>query len=244
MTVRVLQSKTEIYTARQELRRQGLSCVSRWQTSTLQRIVTKLGLFYYSQVGDVVKSWDILNTTQFIRLNVPLDAPILDIGAYASEILCVLHRLKYTTLTGIDLNPRIKFMPYAKAIRYEVGNFMNTPFPDASFTAITAISVIEHGLQSQRLLAEISRVLRPGGYFIASFDYWPVKIDTKGVEIFGMDWKIFSADEVSEFLDQANTYSLKPVGDVSLQARVPTMEWAGEYYTFAWLAVQKTAQSR
>lgn len=243
MTVRVLQSESEIYAARRELRQQGLSCISRWHSPMLQRIANKLGLTHYVPVGDVVKSWDILSTTQFIQQNVPLDVPILDIGAYASEILCVLHRLNYATLTGIDLNPRIKFMPHAKAIRYEIGDFKHAPFPDASFAAITAISVIEHGFQSQRLLAEISRLLQPGGYFIASFDYWPEKIDTSGIEIFGMDWTIFSLDDVRVFLDQANAYALSPVGKTIFHASNPTMEWAGKHYTFAWLAVQKTPGS-
>jgi SAM-dependent methyltransferase len=193
-------------------------------------------------VGDVVKSWDILNTAQFIQRNMPLNAPILDIGAYASEILCVLHRLNYSALTGVDLNPRVKFMPYAQAIRYEIADFMRAPFPEASFAAITAISVIEHGFQSQKLLAEISRLLRPGGYFIASFDYWTPEIDTPGIEIFGMDWKIFSAEDVSVFLDQASGCALKPVGTVNLHAGAPTMEWAGKQYTFAWLVVQKATR--
>ena len=243
MTVRVLQSKAEIYAARQELRRQGLSQISRWQSQTMQRIAQKLRLTAKINVGDVVKSWDILNTARFIRKNVPLDAPILDVGVYASEILCVLHRLRYSTLIGIDLNPDISRMPNADAIHYLVANLLKAPFRAESFGAITAISVIEHGFQSQQLLAEVSRLLRPGGYFIASFDYWPEKIDTRGVKIFGMDWRIFSSGDVSVFLDQAKVHALNPVGEVTLEASVPTMEWAGKHYTFAWLAVQKTPSS-
>lgn len=243
MTVRVLQSKTEIYAARQELHRQRLSRISRWQSQTIRRIAQKLRLTAKINVGDVVKSWDILNTARFIRKNVPLDAPILDVGVYASEILGVLHRLHYSTLIGIDLNPSISRMPDADAIHYQVANLLKAPFRAESFGAITAISVIEHGFQSQPMLQEIARLLRPGGYFIASFDYWPQKIDTHGIEIFGMDWTIFSADDVSVFLDQANVYALKPTGEVTLQASAPTMEWAGKRYTFAWLAVQKTLGS-
>lgn len=242
MTVRVLQSKSEIYAARRELRRQGLSCVSRWQSQTLRRIAHKLRLTQNVPVGDVVKSWDILNTAQFIQRNMPLNAPILDVGAFASEILCVLHRLHYSHLIGIDLDPGIDRMPGAHAIHYQVANVLAAPFRAESFGAITAISVIEHGFQSKRLLPEIARLLRPGGYFIASFDYWTPKIDTSGMEIFGMDWKIFSAEDVSMFLDQASGCALKPVGTVNLHAGAPTMEWAGKQYTFAWLVVQKATR--
>lgn len=43
-------------------------------------------------------------------------------------------------------------MPHADAIHYEVADFMQTPFDDESFGAVTAISVNEHGLNSRRLL--------------------------------------------------------------------------------------------
>jgi SAM-dependent methyltransferase len=205
----------------------------------LRRIGRKLGLPLGVNVGDTIKSWDVLTTTRFIQQNVSLDTPILDIGAYASEILCALHRLHYSALTGVDLNPALKHMPYAEAIRYEVADFMRTPFPDGAFGAITAISVIEHGFQSQPLLHEVTRLLRPGGYFIASFDYWPDKVDTTGIDIFGMDWRIFSRAEVLAFLDEAQTCALNPCGAVNLKAETPTMLWSGRRYTFAWLALQK-----
>ena len=164
----------------------------------------------------------------------------MDIGAYSSEILPVLHRMKYSNLTGVDLNPRIKEMPFANTIRYEVADFMATPFSDASFGAITAISVIEHGFQSERLLREISRLLRPGGYFLASFDYWPEKVDTTGMDIFGMDWRIFSKAEVFDFIDEAQAYGLFPCCEIDLEAGEKVIHWGGKDYTFAWLALRKS----
>src|SRR5439155_13891265 len=95
-------------------------------------------------------------------------------------LLSILHNLHYSNLTGIDLNPDVKKMPHADAVRYEVANFMHTQFKNEEFQAISAISVIEHGFNSHQLLAEISRLLRPGGYFVTSFDYWPNKVDTGG----------------------------------------------------------------
>jgi SAM-dependent methyltransferase len=57
---------------------------------------------------------------------------------------------------------------------------MHTPFEDRSFSCITSISVIEHGFDGSRLVREVSRLLVRGGYFIASFDCWPEKIDSSG----------------------------------------------------------------
>ena len=201
----------------------------------------RLGIRKQIEVGDEIKSWDVLKTAQFIEKNVKKDSPILDIGAYASEIPCILHRLGYSHLTGVDLNPDIIHMPYANKVRYVVSDFMHTPFAKGSFDAITSTSVIEHGFNGPALLAEISRLLRPDGYFIASFDYWPDKIDTTGVPFFGMDWIIFSKQEVLSFITDARTYHLAPCGNIYLSAQEKPIECAERKYTFAWLALQKNA---
>jgi SAM-dependent methyltransferase len=199
-----------------------------------------MGLIRSVKVGDEIKSWDVLKTAQFIEKNLSRSAAILDIGAYASEILCILHRRGYSNLTGIDLNPDINHMPYAQKIRYVASDFMHTAFENESFEAITSTSVIEHGFNAPALLAEMSRLLRPGGYFIASFDYWPEKIDTSDTPFFGMDWKIFSKQEVLFFIDEARAYNLAPCGNINLAAEERPVECAERKYTFAWLALQKS----
>ena len=233
----VLKSKSEIQSARDEMRRSAISSLTPW----IRKWLNTIGVFGGVVVGDFIKSWDVLMTANFLRDRLPPETPVLDVGAYASEILFVLHRMKYSNLAGVDLNRRIKEMPFAGHIRYEVADFMATPFPDGSFGAITAISVIEHGFQSERLLREISRLLRPGGYFIASFDYWPEKVDTAGMDIFGMEWRIFSKTEVLVFIEEARTYGLSPFGEIDLEAGDKVIHWGGKNYTFAWLALQKAA---
>jgi SAM-dependent methyltransferase len=238
MSLHVLQRRSQIQHARAELRRRSLS----FADGRLRRLLRLARASRRVTLGDVRKSWDILLTAQFIEQHVGREAAILDIGAHASEILSILHALGYRELTGIDLDPSVTRMPNADAIRYQVGDFMRTPFADASFGAVTAVSVIEHGFQPARLLTEMSRILRPGGYFIASFDYWPDKLDTQGIRPFAMDWCIFSRADVLALVDAAIGVGLRPIGPLALDAESPVIEWGARRYTFAWLALRKDPQ--
>jgi SAM-dependent methyltransferase len=239
MSSEVLQSTKQIDQALSELKKRGLSCT----TLSLRKFLLRLGIHRGVEIGDALKSWDVLKTARFIEDNVERDAPVLDIGTFASEILCILHRVGYSRLTGVDMNPQIAHMPYANKIRYLVSDFMHTPFEDCSFAAITSISVIEHGFNAPALLAEMSRLLRPGGYFIASFDYWPEKIDTSDTPFFGMDWRIFSKSEVVAFIREAGRYGLIPPGELHLDATERPISCAQRDYTFGWLALQKKSQA-
>jgi SAM-dependent methyltransferase len=235
MASEILQSRMQIDWSLSELRKRRLSCA----TSPLQGFLQRLGFLRGIKIGDRVKGWDVLKTVRFIEDHVERNAPLLDIGAYASEILCILHRLGYTNLTGVDLNPNIGRMPHSDTIRYIKSDFMHTPFENDSFAAVTSISVIEHGFNAPSLFAEISRLLRPGGYFIASFDYWPEKIDTTGVKFFGMDWMIFSRQDIADFIKQAAGHGLVPVGELHFDAQEAPIEGGGKKYTFGWLALKK-----
>ena len=235
MHFEVLRTQREIDAARDELERRGLSCLSPgWKA-----LPRRLGLLREVAVGDRIKSWDVLKTAQFVERNVDKNAAVLDIGAYSSEILCILHRLGYSALTGVDLNPDLQRMPYARSIRYEAGNFLRTQYENGSFRAITAISVIEHGFDAEALLSEVGRLLQPGGFFIASFDYWPEKIATAGILMFGMSWRIFSADEVQAFIERARAFGFESARGIDRSAGERPISCAGRDYTFGWLVLRK-----
>ncbi|HTV51183.1 MAG TPA: class I SAM-dependent methyltransferase [Steroidobacteraceae bacterium] len=193
------------------------------------------------RIGDAIKSWDVLTTIEYLETHVSKDAPILDIGAYASELLIALHRLGYRRLCGVDVNPQLLESAHADEIQYTVADFKRTPYADSSFAAITAISVIEHGFEAAALLAETARLLRPGGYFIASFDYWPNKIDTSGTKFFGMDWLIFSEREILSFMRDAQAHGLEPIGEVNGNASERPVKCAGKAYTFGWLVLRRSS---
>lgn len=233
----VLQSKAQIKASREAMEQQGRSVLEGRLTKLMRRIGLAKGL----PVGDMVKSWDVALSLDFIDTHLRKDASILDLGAYCSEVPVSLAKMGFTGVHGVDLNPNVTSMPHTDRVQYNVSDFMNTPYPQASFDAVTAISVIEHGYEPDRLFAELGRLLRPGGYFIASFDYWPQKIDTGNTRFFDMTWQIFSEQDVMAMLEVAKRHGLSPLGNLHFQSDECAIHCMRFDYTFGWLVFSKDA---
>jgi SAM-dependent methyltransferase len=235
MSVEVLGRSSENSQARDELRRRGLDSL----TPRLKKLLLKTRILKGVEIGDRRKSWDLLRTLQFIENNVAKSEPVLDLGAFSCEVLIALHKMGFTDLTGIDLNPELPNMPLNGVIKYVTGDFTSTPFAAETFGAITAISVIEHGFSPEKIFQEVSRILKPGGFFLGSTDYWPEKIETSGISAFGMEWRIFSEAELRNAMEEAGKYGLVPVGPLNFKASEKTVSWFEKEYTFAWFVLKK-----
>ncbi len=231
----VLRSRSEIRAARERLCAAGVSSLSpaplRWLAGRR--------LWPWPVIGDWLKSWDVELTIERIRQSVPVDGSVVDMGAFGCEILPALSRAGYRKLVGVDLEPRLQRLRAPAGVHYQVGDFMAAEGADGTAAAVTAISVIEHGFDAERLTGALDRWLRPGGLFIASFDYWPDKIDTSQTRLFGLSWTIFSRAEIEAFLTIAERKGLRPDGPVRLQATDPVIHWEGRDYTFGWMALRK-----
>lgn len=233
----VLKNQEQINHARDVMIEKGYSALM----PKVNFFLSMLGLTAEFPIGDKLKSWDVNLTVEFIANRLEKDSAVLDIGAFASEVLLSLSKLGYTNLYGIDLNPKIVQMPGSRRINFKTGNFMHTGYADKSFSAISAISVIEHGYSPEELFSEVSRLLDDGAFFIASFDYWPEKINTSNQKIFGMDWLIFSKEDVDELIACAARHDLYPLGEINYKAASPPIHYENRDYTFAWIALQKKA---
>lgn len=212
----VLRTRSEIERAEQELlRRQLLPQAPGLAVRAAARVGKLLGRANPAVElrPDPIKSWDVLRAIEAVSSSTTEDDPVLDVGSVASAILPCLRELGFRNLTGIDLDERVLSMPHAGEIAYAVEDLTRSERKDASFAAITAISVIEHGVDDEALLAEVARLLRPGGIFVFTTDYWPEKIRTDGVRLFGLPWRIFALDEIGALLDRAAEHGLRPVSD-------------------------------
>jgi len=68
---------------------------------------------------------------------------------------------KCAAVVGIDVDLR----PHAIGLPKVAGDIHQLPFPDGSFSLVTANMVVEHVSFPERLLEEVRRVLAPGGLF-------------------------------------------------------------------------------
>jgi len=239
MSVTVLQRRADIDAALGRLRARGLQPRrgdGNWAWSLAHLLRTRHRPFR----PDPIKSWDVELTIDAVIAAAEASERIVDIGAYHSAILPALARLRYRDLVGVDLNADLLSSPRRDFIQYRRADFHAMPFlADGSCAAVTAISTIEHGWQGSQLLAEVSRVLRPGGIFAASTDYWPEKIETADVRPFGMSWTIFSLEDIRRLLDDAATFGLVPYGEVRLDAGAPVIHWSDRDYTFIHLVLRR-----
>jgi SAM-dependent methyltransferase len=236
----VLQRRADIEEARAELeRRKLLPPRPSAATRHVARFARRLGRPNpaVDLYPDPIKSWDVLRTIEAVSSSVASDDPVLDVGSVASAVLPCLQSLGYKKLTGIDLDERVEGMLHSEKIEYSVEDLTRTTRPDGSFAAITAISVIEHGVEGDALLAEVARLLRPGGLFVFSTDYWPEKVDTDGVRLFGLPWRIFDAQEIEALVERAQRFGLSPTSDPSSLIRAVDerpVRFKGRSYTFAY----------
>ncbi|MBI5939209.1 MAG: class I SAM-dependent methyltransferase [Caulobacterales bacterium] len=95
---------------------------------------------------------------------------ILDIGTGSGTAALAFHAAgKQVTATGFDLRAyRADPMPAGITLLEDVDVCQMTCFGDASFDAVWCAHVLEHTLNPGAALAEIRRVLRPGGHLFLS----------------------------------------------------------------------------
>jgi SAM-dependent methyltransferase len=117
-------------------------------------------------------------------------------GGGASYLMRTLHPASYT---GLDLNPAgIAFCRErhnVPGLEFVQGDAENLPFPDQSFDAVINIESSHCYPRFPRFLAEVARVLRPGGHFL----YTDLRADVHIAE-----WEAALADAPIRLLSHAD----------------------------------------
>jgi ubiquinone/menaquinone biosynthesis C-methylase UbiE len=88
----------------------------------------------------------------------------LEVGCGRGERVLTMARLGFGDVRGVDNDPEAVAAACAIGARVTVGTAERLAFPDASFDFVLLNHVIEHSARPRAALAEIARVLRPGGW--------------------------------------------------------------------------------
>ena len=93
---------------------------------------------------------------------------LLEVGCGAGRNLrAFAHYRPDLRLQGVDISTRALEEAWQAGgpIIYKLGDALNLPYADASFDIVVLFDVLEHVPDVGRAVAEVARVLRPGGVF-------------------------------------------------------------------------------
>ena len=97
-------------------------------------------------------------------LRLARDSHILDVGSGTGTNLRLLRDMGFSNIVGLDSNPLARRFCSEKGLgEVQDGDIRRLPFPTGSFDMVLATDVVEHVEEHDQALAEICRVLKPGG---------------------------------------------------------------------------------
>lgn len=101
---------------------------------------------------------------------------LLEVGCGEGTGLLFARHLGFCRLTGCDISPE-RLRRAGEKLKDEaalvlVSDDGRLPFEDGTFDAVFSAAVIEHALDPALFVAEIARVVRPGGCVVISSDCW------------------------------------------------------------------------
>jgi SAM-dependent methyltransferase len=107
---------------------------------------------------------------------------LLEVGCGTGELAERIQRELCARIVALDLSDRMVELSRARGVDARRGDAQQLPFPDGSFDCALAAWMLYHVPDRGRALAELARVIRPGGRLVAV---------TNGAASLGELWGLF-----------------------------------------------------
>jgi 2-polyprenyl-3-methyl-5-hydroxy-6-metoxy-1,4-benzoquinol methylase len=160
--------------------------------------------------GDQYFSYELTNERNFFGLmqmglrdigfealteNLPSPRTFLDVGC-ATGMLIESMKAKGWEASGVDLcRESAEYGMAHRGIRIHVGTLEEAKFPGESFSVVHFSHLIEHVPDPVGYLAEVRRVLKPGGFAVITTP----NVDGLQARLFGKGWRSAIADHLVLF---------------------------------------------
>ena len=144
------------------------------QTNDSRELKERLRAFWNAQqvYWDITSSGKCVDSPARERAVsfLPVGGSVLDVACgTAANSAWLKDRCSYF---GTDVSITALQQPIGRSLRLACGDADNLPFRTECFDAAIATYVIEHGVQPQKILQEMCRVVRPGGRIVLLGPAW------------------------------------------------------------------------
>jgi len=129
---------------------------------------------------------------------------VLEVGCGWGELAERVRAELEADVVALDISPRMVELARERGVDARVGDVQELPFPDGVFDCAVANWMLYHVPDLDRGLAELARVLRPGGRLVAA---------TNGLEHLAELWSLVGRDRAAEparFFAETGAESLRP----------------------------------
>lgn len=118
---------------------------------------------------------------EILLRTLPHGGRCLDVGCAEGKVMQPVVEALDLSYVGVDISPSAVREAAARGLEVHLmPGPSQLPFPDGCFDAATLLEVVEHDFDPERTLAEVRRVLRPGGLLCVSTPntaYWRRRLD-------------------------------------------------------------------
>ena len=154
--------------------------------------------------------------------NLPQGAPVLDAGCGSGEFTAFLADLGFT-VTGVDISATAiaQAQQRCRGVRFEVASLKTgLPFADEEFAAVWCSEVLEHLFDVHGALAELNRVLQPGGRLVLTTPYHGL-IKNLAIALLGFE------KHYNPYLSHIRFFTRRSLGHVLERAGFAVERWGG-----------------
>lgn len=122
---------------------------------------------YRERYKSLKPQWDdsVMLIERLFKEMVPSGAVVLDAGCGRSNYVLERNRARIGRIVGVDATPEA-VDGNATVDEVVLSDLDNLPFTNGTFDAVISLWVLEHLHHPDRVFAEVTRVLKPGGVFL------------------------------------------------------------------------------